>query len=812
MSFMRQGTAVPDEDGTEDSLLGTIVLLWGLLLVALIEAGRELVSGGLGAITNGSDGPYFGILRLAGIPFLGVLLAVALGSTRPERLPKGLLVAGGLGLITVGLLAGQLGLGGRGLGGPGWALIVAGVVVLVYFVFSEGRARRGLPEGRLVRPRFVLFGLWAAYAAASLAIAGSIHLAILLFLAWQVSTPVADAYASLRERMRPAARPEEDHLFEEFVPVAVAARFTPEQQEIVDGIIDFIGATYESKWPNPTIREAVEAPAFTTYILDKPDIVEAARFIGQVDNLAIKLGVSEQGLDIVVSGKKRGLLIQIAKPREAREILWFDDFTAKYGAPPPDRPFQVVLGEDSFGQPIYADVGSPTDPHMLICGTTRSGKTIMMHNILCQLFINNSPDDLQLAVIDPKMVSGQLYAAAGAPHLWAPVVIDADMVPVLMSRVEEEMNRRYRLMTDANVTKLSSYNRKHPEDKVPALVFLMDEVASLTGDEGIKASFEKHVGAIAMKGGAAGVFLILGVQRPSQRNLSENVRGLLNQRIVFKLNSLGESTMALASGKDDPAAMRLGGSGDGYFVLSGERTRFIGAYLPEEDDKKWSAPLEKTLKEVRQTMIDHRAQGASPDVIAGDEAAIDFIRSRLETGLTVDSQIAAIVRKWGTRKLTRDLGSAPASPVVNAAVRAQLAGEHNSGCSDREWLVLTGLRLALAAESDPYETRVFTPESLEPFVARAADGYGYREGVIEANEIHKALGHFFPDPRTGGQPKLRDWAFNRAMIEPSKYDVGLVGRFAADPTSIPPLPGVIAIASSEGPSVEDIANRDRRDY
>ena len=790
-----EATAARPGDDTEDSLLGTIILLWLVFAGATLEAGRELFTGGWGS------GPYSSLLGWAGLPLLVALGALALGATRQEHLLRGVTLATAFGLITLGILADQ-----RLNAGLGRGLDAAGIVVLVYFFTDTLRRRRGLVEGRFSRARYVLLGVWAAYAAATLAPAGALHLAVAGFLAWQVATPVADAYARLRERL-PSMVPSGP--LEELVVVDVHSRFTPEQKIVVDAIVDFIAATNAEKWPNPTVREAVEAPAFTTYVLDKPDNVDASRFMSQVDNLAIKLGVSEIGLDISVSGAKKGLLVQIAKPREKRDILWFDDFTARYGAPSTEQPFQVVLGEDSFGQPVYADIGSNTEPHLLICGTTRSGKTIMMHNILAQLFANNSPDDLQLAVIDPKMVSGQIYANAGIPHLWAPVVVDADQVGELMRRVVAEMVRRFKVIGEAHSSNRIGYNRKHPDEKMPALVFLIDEVASLTGDEGIRASFEKNIGDISQKGGAAGVFLILGVQRPSQRNLSENVRGQLNQRIVFKLNSMGESTMALAAGKDDPAAMRLGGSGDGYYILSGERVRFIGAYLPEEDDRKWQAKAKAELEEARERLATDAARGGVMQ--AADEQEVAALEDRLQRGLTVSSQIVRIVEKYGTREISQDLGPAPLDPLVMAASRAQLSSEHNDQCTDREWLVVTGLRLALANSADPYQNIVFTPEALEPFVARAAESYGYREGDIDANEIHRMLGRLQP-ARDGSMPKSRDFPFSRMMVEPSKYDLGLVGRFAADPAAIPTLSGGASAPPTEGPSVEDIAGRDRRDY
>lgn len=790
-------------DGTEDSLEGTIWILRIIAVLTLLEAGRELFMGGWGS------GPYSGLLGLAGLPLLGALAALALG-TRVERPTGGVAVAAGFGLITMGFLLDlRVNNGTLFSSVLGRGLDVAGAIILSYFVFAAVRVRRGLSESRFSKARFVLAGILVTYTAATGWPAGALHLAVAGFLVWQIVTPIADAYASLRERIGGNAAPA-DEMLEEFVPVAVHLRFTPEQQEIVDGIIDFISATYAEKWPNPTVREAVEAPAFTTYVLDKPDVVDSGKFISQVDNLSIKLGVSEIGLDISVSGKKRGLLIQIAKPRDKRDILWFDEFTARHGAPPPDKPFRVVIGEDSFGQPVYTDV-TANDPHLLICGTTGSGKTIMMHNILGQMLENNSPDDLQLAVIDPKMVSGALYAQAGAPHLWAPVVIDADQVPELMRRVEVEMTARYKRFAEAHVTNRAGYNRVHPEEKIPTLIFLIDEVASLTGDEGIHNVFEKSVGAIAMKGRGAGVYLILGVQRPSQRNLSENVRGMLSQRIVFKCGAPNESSLALGSGKDDPAATRLGGSGDGYYILSGERVRFIGAYLPEEEDRKWQAMAKADLEAARKGLAADRANGAAPDMIAVDESDVATLEDRYKRGLTVASQIARIIEKWGTREIPQDLGPAPIDPLVMAASRAQLSAEHNDQCSDREWLVITGLRMVLANESDPYENIIFTPEALEPFVSRAAEAYNYREGDIAATEIHKTLGRFFPT-RDGSPPRLREWPFNRAMIEPSKYDLGLVGRYAANPAAIPGLAGVATTPANDGPSVEDIAARDRRDY
>jgi hypothetical protein len=700
---------------SDDNWAGTVLLLVIAALALVGEGIREATSGG-GIV-----------LDILGPAYLPALLAILFAARAAWTIERG----GAFPVLAIGTAIAAFGIATLHHGiDPAWIgrLVVAiGLGIDGWAIATFVLARVG-PPSSVTMIRLWDIALVLGYAVVSWSPLGTLHLAVLAILADRVAPRLGTTLE--RRRQPPVATsppPSPDPPLTP-PPRDSGPRWTLEQQRIIAGICEFIINTQGDKWPNPKIKEVIDAPAYTTYVLEKPDTADAGKFMREVDNLAIKLGVSEQGLDIIVSGKRQGLLIQISKPKDQRAILWFDEFVAKHGPPPPTQPYRVVIGEDSFGDPVYADI-TGNDPHLLIAGTTGSGKTIMMHSILAQLLWNCSPKDLQIAVIDPKMVSGALYAQIGIPHLWAPVVTELDKIPDILRKVEDEMMRRYRLLADAGYTNYRAYNAANPDSKLPVLIFLIDEVASLTGDATVLASFEKHVGNIAMKGRGAGVLLILGIQRPSQRNLSENVRGMLNQRIVLKTAGLNESTLALGAPKDDPAASRLGGNGDGYYVLAGERTRFTGAFLPEEEDPR-------------------------------------------RPGLTVTERMRAVVAKWGARP-------EPSPSELEPSTR--LAAAHTAEVTDREWLIITALRYLFADADDPYEYRRVTAATILPLVGRAAEAYGADGLPVTTTEIEAALARFWPD----GSQK-REWDVCRVMIEPSKYAPGLVGQYATQPNDPPP--------------------------
>jgi hypothetical protein len=713
----------------DDQLAGT------LLLIGLAAAG--IAAGGAWEFLNG-PAIVLPTLGLGTIPLVGALALlfwIVLTKTRSGPLPR--LAAGFVTLAIGGALVSSVAVHAVNLG---LAVLVLGVVIVRHGLVTHFRDKAGLPTPTHDRLDVAVFGTWAFLSVAGGDPLLAIRLAALLVPVHWAAAPLSSVWegavawwqakTAAPPQPVPMTAPEPD----EETPVAEPKpAFTPEQMKVKLAIEEFIRNTQGDRWPDPTVTAAIEATAITTYVLHKPDVADAGRFMSQVDNLAIKLGVSEIGLDIRVSGQDHGLLVQIAKPLNERGVIWFDDLLARVGDPPAGQPFRVCLGLDRMNEPVFADM-TGNDPHMLIAGTTGSGKTILMHSILAQMFEHNSPEELQLAVIDPKMVSGALYARAGAPHLWADVVTEVPDAPRLMEEVDKEMQRRYRLFSEAGVVDRIDWNAKFPDQHIPALLFLLDEAASLTEDASVMPHFQKHIGSIAMKGRGAGVFLIIGIQRPSQKNLSENVRGMLNQRIALKVAGINESKLALAAPGDDPSAMRLGGNGDGYHVLSGEMTRFLGAWLPDKIDLR------------------------RPD-------------------LTVTSRIEAIVAKWGNRRETTV--SRATSMAHKKLVRADIASQHTDEIDDETWFVLRGLEIAFEDIPDANQTAVLrdvrklSPDALVPLVERAVpDGYDLTR-PIDAARIRAILSgeRFRMRPDTDGA-----WPLNKGMVS----DI-IVGPYRADP-------------------------------
>jgi DNA segregation ATPase FtsK/SpoIIIE-like protein len=254
----------------------------------------------------------------------------------------------------------------------------------------------------------------------------------------------------------------------------------------------------------------------------------------------------------------------------------------------PERPqYAALLGIDGTGKPVTASLaGVRAAPHLLIAGATGSGKSYLMHLILVQLLLQYGPSDLRLAVIDRKRVGVGIHYGR-VPHLFAPVASEHSDAIALMKLVHDEMERRYKLLEAAEANSLEEYNESH--EPLPHILLALDEVADFTDgdDEATAEAYMKYVGGIARKGRAAGIMLLLSLQRPGEESLDEHIRNNLTQRIALRLFTAGESEMILGKEAGD-AATRLSPRGDAIYYLDGERTRLQTLFMPIRPEDRQS--------------------------------------------------------------------------------------------------------------------------------------------------------------------------------------------------------------------------------
>ena len=302
------------------------------------------------------------------------------------------------------------------------------------------------------------------------------------------------------------------------------------------------------------------------------------------------------------------------------------------------------MGKDIGGSCIIGNIAKL--PHMLIAGTTGSGKSVCMNSIIISLLYKASPDDVKLIMVDPKMVELGVYN--GIPHLLIPVVTDPKKAAGSLQWAVTEMMRRYKAMSDAGVRDLESYNSivEHEEEgkKLPQVVVIIDELADLMLVAAKEV--EESICRIAQMGRAAGIHLVIATQRPSADVITGLMKANIPSRIAFAVASAMESRIIL----DTMGAEKLVGKGDMLFapIGSGKPKRVQGCFVSDPEveavasyvkehyvtiyDQQVMEEIERKAAQTGNSKVTASDPEPSAEELAGDEmlpAAVDVI---LETG------------------------------------------------------------------------------------------------------------------------------------------------------------------------------------
>lgn len=285
--------------------------------------------------------------------------------------------------------------------------------------------------------------------------------------------------------------------------------------------------------------------------------VRVARIANLVNDLALALSAAPLRIEAPVPGRpvvglevpnEKVSLVSLRRVIESREFQEIDSRLA------------IALGEDVSGHPAAVDLALM--PHLLIAGATGSGKSVCINAIVCCLLFNNSPADLKMLMVDPKMV--ELVGYNDIPHLVGPVVVDVEQVVGALSWVTRQMDVRYKLFHQAGVRNLEQYNlraiRRKDEEPLPTLVVIVDELADLmmvAPDE-----VERHITRLAQMGRATGIHLVIATQRPSVDVVTGLIKANFPARISFAVTSQVDSRVIL----DQVGAESLLGRGDMLFM------------------------------------------------------------------------------------------------------------------------------------------------------------------------------------------------------------------------------------------------------
>jgi S-DNA-T family DNA segregation ATPase FtsK/SpoIIIE len=338
-------------------------------------------------------------------------------------------------------------------------------------------------------------------------------------------------------------------------------------------------------------------PAVTQYLLQPAVGVKVSRITGLDRDLALALAAPSVRIEAPIPGTPH---IGIEIPNSAiasvsmREVIDTDEFTAHQGR------LRLALGKDVSGTPVITDLTRA--PHLLIAGSTGSGKSVAVNSIVCTLLMNNTPDDLKFIMVDPKMV--ELIVYNNIPHLLAPVVTELERVVSLLKWAVREMERRYKLLAQKGFRNIDSYNKVAKKggaglEPLPYIVIIIDELADLmmmAPDE-----VETLVCRLAQMARAIGIHLILATQRPSVDVVTGLIKANFPTRMAFGVTSQIDSRVIL----DQTGAEHLLGRGDMLYLASDapKPIRVQGTFVSDREieviSRFWRAaqkPAEPTSK------------------------------------------------------------------------------------------------------------------------------------------------------------------------------------------------------------------------
>ncbi len=313
-------------------------------------------------------------------------------------------------------------------------------------------------------------------------------------------------------------------------------------------------------------------PTVTQYTLKPAKGIKVAKITTLQNDLALALAAHPLRIEAPIPGKS---LVGIEVPNEKtalvsmREMLESKEFLGR------EHDMMIALGKDVAGKVWFVDL--PRMPHLLIAGATGSGKTVCMHTIILSLLYQHTAETLRMIMVDPKRVELTLYN--GIPHLLAPVITNTKKTVHALNWTIGEMDRRFELLASVGCRDIGSYNKAYPNNKLPFIIFFIDELADLMAQAANEV--EGGIIRIAQLARAVGIHLIVATQRPSVDVITGLMKANIPGRIAFSVASLTDSRTILDSG----GAEKLLGRGDMLHVSAslGKPVRIQGAFLSDEE-------------------------------------------------------------------------------------------------------------------------------------------------------------------------------------------------------------------------------------
>ncbi|TGK05276.1 DUF87 domain-containing protein [Leptospira langatensis] len=398
-------------------------------------------------------------------------------------------------------------------------------------------------------------------------------------------------------------------------------------------------------------------PIITRYEVTPPPGVKLGRITSLNDELRMYLAVKNIRIVAPIPGKST---IGIEVPNKHREDVFLGDILRSSLAPKPKKDLNIVIGKDISGKLVSIDLNKL--PHLLVAGTTGSGKSVCLNAMIASLVLNLSPEEVRFIMIDPKMVELSLFE--DIPHLLMPVIKDARKATKSLSWVIQEMEARYEAVSQLKCRDFRSYNEKveehyHKEgySKMPYLVVFIDELADLMMVSG--KDLEDAITRISQKSRAVGIHLVMATQRPSVDVITGLIKANCPARIAFHVAQKTDSKIIL----DMNGAESLLGKGDMLYKspTSADLARIQAPFISEEEiekivdeAKKYGAPtyvefdLEEESESDPSEEMDEELFDKAWEIVRTDrKASASYLQRRLKIGYNRAARIMELMEERG---------------------------------------------------------------------------------------------------------------------------------------------------------------------
>jgi S-DNA-T family DNA segregation ATPase FtsK/SpoIIIE len=430
--------------------------------------------------------------------------------------------------------------------------------------------------------------------------------------------------------------------------------------------------------------EVTIGPTVTRYALKPAQGVKLSRIVGLQNDLALALAAHPLRIEAPIPGKS---LVGIEVPNKAKATVGLAGLLADPSFSQEKKPLMAALGRNIAGKPVIKSIAKM--PHLLIAGTTGSGKSVTIHAIITSLLYRHGPDDLRFIFVDPKRVELTLYNSI--PHLLTPVITEPKKAILALKWAATEMSRRYDILEGESVRDIDSYHRLYEKDfakpdnthdRMPYIVIIIDELADIM--QAYPRELEAAIVRLAQMSRAVGIHLILSTQRPEVNVITGLIKANVPSRIALRVPTGIDSRTIL----DATGAEKLLGQGDMLAVVGGDNQpeRLQSAYITEDEVKNVVKYLKNAFKDdVRDTIeLTGTVGGGNDKVMFGSDIGDAEEDELYEEARTVVMEAGKASTSYIQRKLK--VGYARAARLIDMLEERGIVGP-GDGAKPREVLI-----------------------------------------------------------------------------------------------------------------------------